>query len=142
MKDTNREKPDEGDVQFVYAKVLDFVSHAGMVFIAAGYLIYVMQLPPLSVSIRAVADNWHLSASDMQQKLHVPSGWSFMGSMADALHGDVVSYMSILFLCMATILCLVFAVKVFFREKNYIYTAITFLQALVLLVAASGVISR
>ncbi|NTV92263.1 MAG: DUF1634 domain-containing protein [Chlorobiaceae bacterium] len=142
MKDTSREKNDEGHVQFVYARVLDFVSHTGMLFIAAGYFVYVLQLLPLSVSISAVADNWHLSASDMQQKLHVPSGWSFMGSMTDLLKGDVLSYTSILFLCMATILCLVFAAKTFFREKNYIYTIIAVLQVLVLLFAASGTVGR
>jgi len=127
-------------VQLVYAQVLETVSHVGIAFLVGGYFVYVLQLLPLSVPIDAIAANWHLKASEMQQKLHTPSGWSFLKSTAALLKGDVVSYLSIFYLAMATIACLAFATITFYREKNYVYTALAVLQVVVLLVAASGLI--
>ncbi len=128
------------EVQTVYARVLEIVSHVGFVFLSVGYLVYVMQLLPLSVPIEAIAGNWHLKASEMQQKLQIPAGWSFVSSTAALGKGDVLSYLSILYLAMATVICLVFAITAFYREKNYLYTAIAVLQVVVLLVAASGLV--
>jgi uncharacterized membrane protein len=127
-------------VQLVYARVLEMVSHVAMFLLAAGYLVYILQLLPPSVPIESISGNWHLSAFDMQQKLHAPSGWLIFSNTEALFKGDVVSYFSIFYLCMATIICLVFAAIIFFRGKNYLYAAITALQVLVLFFAASGLI--
>ena len=137
-KEKNTDKIDQ--VQLVYARVLEMVSHVGMAFLALGYVVYVLQLLPLSVPIDAIAGNWHLKASEMQQKLHTPAGWSILSSSGALFKGDVVSYLSIYYLAMATVVCLAFASVIFYREKNYLYTTIAVLQVLVLLVAASGLI--
>ncbi|TLU81686.1 MAG: DUF1634 domain-containing protein [Chlorobium sp.] len=140
MSDKEKKSESIDKVQLVYARVLEMVSHVGMAFLAIGYLVYVLQLLPLSVPIDAIAGNWHLKASEMQQKLHTPAGWSIISSPAALFKGDVVSYLSIYYLAMATVVCLVFASVTFYREKNYLYTTIAVLQVVVLLVAASGVI--
>jgi len=127
-------------VQLVYAQVLENVSHIGIAFLTVGYLAYVLQLLPLSVPIDIIAGNWHLKASEMQHKLHTPSGWSFLHNTAILLKGDIISYLSIFYLAMATIVCLAFATITFYREKNYVYTTLAVLQVVVLLVAASGLI--
>ncbi len=139
--DKGKNSCDVDKVQLVYAKILETVSSIGFVFLAMGYLVYVLQLLPLSVPIDAIAANWHLKASDMQQKLHTPLGWSFTsGAPASLAQGDIISYLSIFYLAMATIACLVFAAVTFYREKNYIYTTIVVLQVVVLVVAATGLI--
>jgi uncharacterized membrane protein len=140
---TDKEKKCIGTdkVQCVYARVLETVSHMGMAFLTVGYLVYVLQLLPLSVPIDAIAGSWHLKASAMQQKLHTPSGWSFLSSTAALLHGDVMSYLSIYFLAMVTIICLAFAISTFYREKNYLYTTIAVLQVVVLIIASAGIVS-
>ena len=141
MTDKEKKFPAIDNVQLVYGRVLETVSHVGMAFLTAGYLVYVLQLLPPSVPIDAIAGNWHLKASELQQKLHTPSGWSFLSSTAALAHGDVVSYLSIYFLAMATIICLAFTIIIFYREKNYLYTTISVLQVLVLLIASAGVVS-
>lgn len=129
-------------VQLAYAKTLDFVSHAVMLLMAIGYLVYMLQLLPLTVPVETVAGNWHLSAHDLQAKLHLASGWSCFMDLPAMLHGDAVSYASIVFLSMATILCLATAVAVFFSEGNKLFLTIATLQVVVLLVAASGIMTR
>lgn len=127
-------------VQLVYARVLDIVSHVAIFFLAVGYLIYVLQLLPLAVPIESISGNWHLSASEMQQKIHTPSTWLFFSTPGILFKGDIVSYISIFYLSMVTVICLVVAAVLFYRGKNYLYFVITIFQVLVLLIAASGFI--
>ncbi len=139
--DNNKKRHGVDNVQRVYAQILENVSHVGFALLIGGYFVYIFQLMPLSVPIDAIAQNWHLSAATMQQKLNTPSGWSFFGSTSLLMKGDVVSSLSIYYLATATIFCLLFAIPAYIREKNYIYTTISLFQIVVLLVAASGIIN-
>lgn len=134
MNGKKREKAEIDKVQLVYASVLDVVSHIGMALIAAGFLIYVLKLLPLTVSIEDVAAHWQMRAADMNRILTVPSGWSWV---QDPLHGDVLSYFSIVFLSMAAMICLVSVIPVFLGEKNRTYALIALLQVMVLAAAVS-----
>ncbi len=115
MNGKQREKVEIDQVQLVYASVLDVVSHIGMALIAAGFLIYVLKLLPLTVSIEDVAAHWHMRAADMNRILTVPSGWSWV---QDPLHGDVLSYFSVVFLSMAAMICLVAVIPVFLARRT------------------------
>jgi hypothetical protein len=141
MSDRNKEGIYADRVQLAYAKTLDYVSHAVMLAMAAGYIVYMLQLLPLEVPVETIAGNWHLSASAMQAKLHPSCGWSCFSSLTALLHGDAVSYASVIFLALATLICLASAAAVFFSEKKHLFLAITMLQVLVLLVAASGIMT-
>ncbi|TLU88636.1 MAG: DUF1634 domain-containing protein [Chlorobium sp.] len=123
-------------VQLVYANVLDFVSHTGMVLVAAGFFAYVFRLLPPTVSIEDIASHWHMKASEMHRIIKVPAGWSWV---SDPLHGDALSYVSIIFLSMAAMICLTSAFTVFLKERNRIYTVIAFLQIAVLAAAVAGI---
>ncbi len=138
MSGKKREKAEIDQVQLVYASVLDVVSHIGMALIAAGFLIYVLKLLPLTVSIEDVAAHWHMRAAEMNRILTVPSGWSWV---QDPLHGDVLSYFSIVFLSMAAMICLVSVIPVFLGEKNRTYALIALLQVIVLAAAVVGIAS-
>ncbi|ACD89145.1 conserved hypothetical protein [Chlorobium limicola DSM 245] len=138
MNGKKREKAEIDKVQLVYASVLDVVSHIGMALIAAGFLIYVLKLLPLTVSIEDVAAHWQMRAADMNRILTVPSGWSWV---QDPLHGDVLSYFSIVFLSMAAMICLVSVIPVFLGEKNRTYALIALLQVMVLAAAVVGIAS-
>ncbi|MCF8382254.1 MAG: DUF1634 domain-containing protein [Chlorobium sp.] len=133
-----KHKPEIDRVQLVYAAVLDVVSHTGMVLIAVGFLAYVARLLPLTVSIEDIASHWHLRAGEMNRLHAVPSGWSWV---QDPLHGDVLSFISIIFLSMAAMICLVAVIPVFFAEKNRTYALIALLQVLVLAAAVVGIAS-
>ncbi len=138
MSGKKRKKAEIDQVQLVYASVLDVVSHIGMALIAAGFLIYVLKLLPLTVSIEDVAAHWHMRAAEMNRILTVPSGWSWV---QDPLHGDVLSYFSIVFLSMAAMICLVAVIPVFLGEKNRTYALIALLQVIVLAAAVVGIAS-
>ena len=125
------------NAQLVYAHVLHWVSTLGIVLVVSGFAVYVFELLPLSVSIDDIAGNWHRSAAELNHQFHLPTGWVWV---SDILKGDVLSFASVAYLAAATIVCLVAVTGVFFNEKNVIYSIISILQILVLVIAASGVI--
>lgn len=125
-------------VQLTYATVLSLTSTLGIIFVAAGYLVYVFQWLPSAVSPAEIAMHWHLRAAEFHKVVPVPSGWDWVGQLG---RGDVLSYLSIIYLSSVTIFCLVVIIPLFLREKDHIYTIITVLQVLVLVFAATGIVS-
>jgi hypothetical protein len=125
-------------VQLTYATVLSWTSALGMVFIVAGYIIYVFQLLPVAVSPAEIAMHWHLRASELHAAVSVPSGWDWVHHLAK---GDALSYASIVYLSSVTMFCLAVIIPVFIKEKDNIYTVLTVFQVLVLFLAAAGAIS-
>lgn len=126
-------------VQLAYAGILGKATTLGIALIVAGYAIYVFQLMPLSVPIDQVAGNWHLRAAEFHHTVPgAPSGWS---CFSQAGKGDMLSYITLIYLGIVTMLCLFVAGIAFFREKNGVYTAISFVQLLVLIFAAAGIVS-
>ncbi len=128
-------KPNEA--QRVYGQVLHWVSTLGIVFVILGFASYILELLPLKVPIQDIAQNWHLGAEELNRQFNLPTGWSWV---SDMLHGDILSFASVVYLSAGTIICLAAVTVVFIREKNTIYTTITVLQILVLVFAASGII--
>ncbi len=125
-------------VQLTYATVLSWTSTLGIIFVVAGYLIYVFQLLPAAVSPAEIAMQWHLRAAEFHKVVPVPSGWDWITQLG---RGDVLSYASIVYLSSVTMMCLVVIIPLFLKEKDRIYTMITILQVLVLVFAATGIIS-
>jgi hypothetical protein len=139
MTDGKPDKVYADRVQLAYAKTLDFVSHAIIVVMAAGYAFYLLRLLPNTIPIELIARNWGLNSSDLRSQLHHHCGWSCFSSIPALLHGDALSYASVIFLSMATMLCLITALFAFLAEKNRIFMVMAIMQILVLGVAASGV---
>ena len=126
-------------VQLAYAGILAKATTLGIALVVLGYIVYAFQLLPLSVPIDQVAGNWHLRAAEFHHQVPgAPSGWS---CFSQAGKGDMLSYISIIYLGIVTMMCLVVAGFVFSREKNVIYTLFSFVQVAVLVLAAAGIVS-
>ncbi|MEI6652905.1 MAG: DUF1634 domain-containing protein, partial [Chlorobiaceae bacterium] len=82
-------------VQLTYAAVLSWTSTLGIIFIVAGYLVYVFQLLPTAVTPAEIAMQWHLRASEFHKAVPVPSGWDWVSQLG---RGDVLSYASVVYL--------------------------------------------
>ena len=125
-------------IQLTYATVLSWTSTLGIIFVVAGYLVYVFQLLPSSVTPAEVALHWHLRAAELHKIVPVPSGWDWIYQLG---RGDVLSYASVVYLSSVTMICLAVIIPLFLKEKDMIYAVMTLLQVLVLVFAAAGIVS-
>ncbi len=125
-------------IQLTYATVLSWTSTLGIIFVVAGYLVYVFQLLPSTVPPSEVAMHWGLRAAELHKIVPVPSGWDWIYQLG---RGDVLSYASVVYLSSVTMLCLAVIIPLFLKEKDMIYSVMTLLQVLVLVFAAAGIVS-
>jgi hypothetical protein len=122
--------------QLTYAGIQHWIALIGQIILALAFVLYVLNILPQKAPIDDIANFWHLSAEEFNEKLDIPTGWSWVSYLG---HSDIISYATIIFLALGTFFCLTGAAVSFIREKNVTYTIIVILQILVLLTAASGI---
>jgi hypothetical protein len=121
-----------------YAHVLYWVAAVGQILLVLGYIIYVSKLLPRETPIERITQAWHLSAAELTDELGLETGWNWIRKLS---YGDSISYGALVMLALGTNICLLVAAVSYFREKNRKYAFIVILQIVVLLVAASGIVS-
>jgi len=129
-------KPSEEQLQ--YASVLQTVSLGGLAILVAGFLVYVSGLLPSLVPPSQIPRYWSLRVHEYLEQTGAPTGWHWVANLH---HGDVVSFLGIVLLAAATLVCFVAVLPTFLRKKDLPYTVIVVVQIGVLLLAASGLIT-
>lgn len=133
----NEEQRYASDAQFILARLYQYVSIISLLIIAAGFALYVSGLLPAKVPVEQVRSYWHLEAGAYATETGTPAGWSFLKSLS---RGESVSFGSLVFIPVAVIVCLIIMILTFWKKKNRLFALIAFLQTVLLVLAASGVI--
>ena len=122
-----------------YGKVLSYASVMALAVVLITFFVYISgTLSPL-VPIDEMSRYWHLRAADYIRETGLPTGWGWIGLLR---HGDSVNFGGIALLSSLTILCLLVILPVLFRKKDALYIAIALLQIMILILAASGILTR
>ncbi len=126
------------DNQLLLATLYRFVTLIGFTFIAAGFVLYVSGVLPARIPVDEVSSYWHLSAQEYAAQTGTPYGWDLIREIAT---GDMISLASLVLMALAVIVCLVIMVFAFLKSRNLIFAAAAVVQTVVLVLAASGVVS-
>lgn len=121
-----------------YARILYWVAAIGQMLVVVGYILYLSKLLPTATPIETITQAWHLSAAEFTDELGMETGWNWLRKLG---YGDIISYGAIVLLALGTNICLLAAGVSFLQEKNGKYALIVILQIVVLLIAASGIVS-
>ena len=103
------------------------------------FLVYVTGLAPASVAPDDVAGSWELSASEVRQERPTDHRWAWITSLGDATY---LSFSALVLFPASTIALTVVAGVLYLRRRVSVYAVLAFCQAVVLIVAASGVVNR
>ena len=123
--------------QLVYARILRVVSTLALVLVVAGYVVYVGGLVPGRVTPRDLAASWHLSAAELGKRLGDHGGWGWLRHIGA---GDVISFASLAFLALGSIVCLLGTIPVLLAERSRVQALVAAGLVAILLLAASGLI--
>ena len=126
-------KPSQAQLR--YACILKKATMTGSIILIGAYLVYLFDLLPSFVPINDIHQFWGLNLQDYVAKSGIPLNWGWITSLN---HGDMVSYIGIVFLTGASIICLGAIIPVFLKEKDKNYVVIVVVQIFVFIVAASG----
>lgn len=123
--------------QIIYANLLLIGVWVGIFLMFATYFVYISGLLPSHVDMQLIAQNWGKGVHEYMQITHSPDGW---GWTALLVKGDFLNYIGFALLGLMTVVCYLVLVRGYIREKNWIFTTISILEIVVLLVAASGIL--
>lgn len=132
----NKMKPSEEQLSF--ASILQSISLGGLVVLVLGFIVYLSGLLPTFVPAAEIPQYWGLRAHDFIEKTGMPTGWHWVALLR---HGDIVAFVGIVLLAATSLLSFIFILPAFLKKKDRAYSAIIVLQIIVLLLAASGLIS-
>ena len=124
--------------QMRYAAVLQFLSRSGLFVLILGFGLYISGLAPAVVPVEQVPGLLHLRAQDFVHETGTPIGWDWVNNLDQ---GEVISNLGVIYLSIATIICFLTIFPVVIRKKDLAYVTIVLIELLVLILAASGILT-
>jgi len=132
--------------QVLYAKVLGIGMFLGLVTLALTFSLYVSGVPAPAVPLDQVPSYWNLGVDEYLEVVnhnhlhreHPPTGWAWVTMLT---RGDFLNFVGIATLAGITIVCYLAIVPTLLRKKDAAYVTMAILEALVLALAASGILA-
>jgi hypothetical protein len=80
---------------------------------------------------------WGEGVNEYLEATHSPHGWGWVALIGK---GDFLNYIGFALLGLMTVVCYLVLLRGYLRERNWIFSAISFLEIAVLCLAASGLL--
>ena len=134
----NQNKGGASTEQRLMAGVLDVLSKIGLLSLLATFVLYMLDKPAAHVSAKIISKYWSLRVGDYLQAVHLGAGWSWVHHLGES---DIMNFAPIAFLCLLSAICYSIVIPFFLKKKDKLYAILATAEVLVLLIAASGILS-
>jgi hypothetical protein len=124
--------------QLRFARVLAAGMWCGLAMLALGFAAYVSGLVPSTLPLEALPQYWGLAAAEFRRVTGTPDGWGWLARFGA---GETLPLVGIIILCATVPLACVALFTAYARRRDWVYLAIVALEFVVLVLAASGVIT-
>lgn len=124
--------------QLLYANVLEKGMYLGLFALLVTFIVYVTGLLPLRIPMEELPKYWQMSSSDYLHAAGIESGWGWAKLLG---YGDFLNFLGIAFLAGVTIICYLAIVPTLIKKNDYLYATLATIEAAILLLAASGILS-
>jgi hypothetical protein len=124
--------------QIAYAKLLDMGMKVGLLALIVTFLIYLTGILSPHVPVNDLQKYWSMPVKEYLAATGIHTGWSWLGMVGKS---DFLNFIGIAFLAGVTIFCYIRVIPIFFRKKDGIYGIIAVIEVLVLVLAASGILT-
>jgi hypothetical protein len=123
--------------QLAYAKLLDMGMKLGLLMLVISFAIYVFGVFAPHIPVNDLPKYWSMPVKDYLKATDIHPGWSWLGMIGK---GDFLNFIGIAFLSAVTIFCYIRIIPILFRKKDTVYGILAIIEALVLVLAASGIL--
>jgi hypothetical protein len=132
--------------QILYAKVLAIGMFVGLMTLLVTFGLYVSGIMAPAVPLDQVPNYWDQDVHEYlevvnHKHLHMqdpPTGWAWITMLGK---GDFINFVGIATLAGVTVICYLAIVPTLLRKKDVAYLTMAVLEALVLALAASGILA-
>lgn len=129
---------EHGDLEPLYARILQRIVIVGSLLMLVSFVIYAFGLLPTVMEAERVPTVWHLPADEAAPLIGRPPLWHWVLAPQRA---DLLSLGSLTVLAATTPVGLAVLFVLFLRRRDFVYAIMVFFQLVVLLLAASGMLS-
>jgi hypothetical protein len=138
MADSPQRSLQAGPEQLVYAALLEKGMLVSLLLLIITYLIYVLGIVKPYVPLGDVSKYWAMNVHDYLDSAHIHSGWAWVSMVG---YSDFLNFIPVAMLAGITILCFLAIVPVLWKQDDKLYACFSVVEALILGLAASGVLS-
>jgi hypothetical protein len=137
-----KQQPDDSEnrdvdpVQTDVALIISWIVRIGIVLMLGTFVLYVTGIIPSATEPQNVASAWDLGASVAGQAVGSESAWAWIAALSDSVS---ISFAAIVLFPLATIVVVIVAGLLYARRRMVVYAVMLLFQAIVLIVAASGI---
>ncbi len=137
MTDKSGKSLQAGPEQVLYARILEKGMFFGLLILLITFTIYVLGIMSPYIKRADVSKYWSMSVGDYLHEAHIEAGWGWIKMVG---YGDFLNFIGIAILAGVTILCYLSIVPVLWKENDRLYAGLALLEAIILAVAASGIL--
>ncbi len=123
--------------QIAYAKWLDWGMKIGLLLLILTFIIYLTGILSPQIPISDLPKYWKLKAHEYLASAGLNPGWAWLSLVTK---GDFLNFVPVAFLCAVTVFCYIRILPIFFKKKDFVYFIIAFIECLILILAASGIL--
>lgn len=134
----NQAQPAGHEEQILYAKVLEIGMFIGLLTLLVTFALYVFGVMSPYVPVDKLSHYWNLPVNEYLHTLNIPHGWGWLGLLG---HGDFINFIGIVILAGITIVCYLAIISTLLKNNDKVYAGIALAEALVLGLAASGILA-
>jgi hypothetical protein len=124
--------------QVFYARVLAIGMYVGLACLLATFAVYVSGVMENYIPLDNLPRHWQKNVHEYLHDANIEPGWGWVKMVG---YGDFLNFIGIAILAGVTVICYIAIVPMLMRKRDFIYAILAILEVLVLLGAASGLIS-
>jgi len=121
-----------------YATYLDWGTRLGLLVLIVSFAAYMLGLTTPLVSLQDLPQLWNQPVAVFQQKTGTPMGWGWLSMLGK---GDMLNLLGIAILAGCSMPPLLSLIPLYLQRRDYTYVGLCLAITLVLVLAASGVLT-
>lgn len=137
MADNNLQSLEASPEQLLYASILEKGMYMGLAILLITYILYVTGIISSYIPLNEVPNYWTLNVDEYLHKADIHAGWAWLGMLK---YGDFLNFVGIAILALVTIICYLAIIPGLLKSGDKVYAILALVEAIVLCVAASGIL--
>ena len=138
MADQHDAKLEAGPEQLLYANILAKGMYIGLLILFITFALYAFGIMKPYIPLDEISGYWGYSVHKYLEITNIGTGWSWVGMLK---YGDFINFVGIAMLAGVTIICYLAIVPLLLRSNDKVYAILALLEAAVLTLAASGILT-
>ena len=138
MNDKPKATLEAGPEQLRYSSILEKGMYIGLAVLFITFAVYAFHILEPYIPHDDVSQYWAMNVHDYLHHANVKPGWAWLSMIG---YGDFMNFIGITILAGTTIICYLSIIPILLRKKDYIYTILAAMEAVILCLAASGLLA-